>query len=597
MLKEFLKLKNYVKFNWHLLYAGIFFTFLSVIMNGISFSAIVPLMDKILVKRQQITLPENLPEFIKVKIEPFVIKINGLPSLLLLKYVLIFIVGAIFLKGIFFYLQNYLYRYFSARLLTDIREGLYTKIITLSEDFFSKKRTGELTTRIIYDVGLLNIAFERFFPGFLFPIFLVTSYFLIILTIDWQMSLISIFIFPVILYPVFKIGKKLRKLGKRIQVAYGEIGNVINESIYGQQIIKAYNREKYMKEKFIKENENIFKNVMAMFKRLLLISPFTEFAGALASSGLIYYGAWKVLHNQISPGFLFFFFVSLFSMISPMKGIGQAYGLIKQASSALPRIFSVFDAESSVKDDGKEVFRGLKDRIEFRNIFFSFEGKEVLKGINFCVKKGEKIGIVGPTGVGKTTLIGFLLRFYNPDRGNILIDGKDIREYRINSIREHIGFVSQQPILFHATVRENITLGFEDEERFSYVVEMPGIKDMIRSLPDGENTIIGERGITLSGGQMQLISIARAIYKDPEILIFDEATASLDTESEKIIQKAIEKTMEKRTSFIIAHRLSTLKQVDRIIVLKDGKIVEEGTHQQLLENRGFYHTLWQLQFA
>lgn len=597
MLKEFLKLKNYVKFNWHLLYAGIFFTFLSVIMNGISLSAIVPLMDKILVKRQQITLPENLPEFIKVKIEPFVIKINGLPSLLLLKYVLIFIVGAIFLKGIFFYLQNYLYRYFSARLLTDIREGLYTKIITLSEDFFSKKRTGELTTRIIYDVGLLNIAFERFFPGFLFPIFLVTSYFLIILTIDWQMSLISIFIFPVILYPVFKIGKKLRKLGKRIQVAYGEIGNVINESIYGQQIIKAYNREKYMKEKFIKENENIFKNVMAMFKRLLLISPFTEFAGALASSGLIYYGAWKVLHNQISPGFLFFFFVSLFSMISPMKGIGQAYGLIKQASSALPRIFSVFDAESSVKDDGKEVFRGLKDRIEFRNIFFSFEGKEVLKGINFCVKKGEKIGIVGPTGVGKTTLIGFLLRFYNPDRGNILIDGKDIREYRINSIREHIGFVSQQPILFHATVRENITLGFEDEERFSYVVQMPGIKDMIRSLPDGENTIIGERGITLSGGQMQLISIARAIYKDPEILIFDEATASLDTESEKIIQKAIEKTMEKRTSFIIAHRLSTLKQVDRIIVLKDGKIVEEGTHQQLLENRGFYHTLWQLQFA
>ncbi|MCD6220940.1 ATP-binding cassette domain-containing protein, partial [bacterium] len=199
--------------------------------------------------------------------------------------------------------------------------------------------------------------------------------------------------------------------------------------------------------------------------------------------------------------------------------------------------------------------------------------------------------------VGKTTLIGFLLRFYNPDKGEILIDSKDIREYMITSLREHIGFVSQQPVLFHATVKENITLGFEDEERFNEVIKMPGIKKLIESLPDRENTLIGERGITLSGGQMQLISIARAIYKNPEILIFDEATASLDTESEKIIQKAINETMKNRTSFIIAHRLSTLKKVDKIIVLKDGKIIEEGTHNHLIEKKGFYHTLWQLQFT
>ncbi|HOV21467.1 MAG TPA: ABC transporter ATP-binding protein [bacterium] len=597
MIKEFFKIKNYVKVRWHLLVAGIFFTILSVFANGVSLSAIVPLMDKVLVKKEKIILPENLPQIIKIKIEPLIFKINQLPSLLLLKYLLIFLITILFLKGLFFYLQNYFYRCFSTRLLTDVRELLYTKIMSLSDDFFAKKQTGELTTRIIYDVNLLNVVFESFFPKFVFPILLTFSYFVIIFTIDWKMSLLSIFMFPVILYPVFKMGNKLRKLGKKIQIAYGEIGNVINESVYGQQIIKVYNREEYMKEKFKKENENIFKNVISMVKRLLIISPFTEFAGAVASSGLIYYGAVKIINGGMSTGFLFLFFVALLSMISPLKGIGETYGLIKQASSALPRVFSVLDTESSVVEEGKDVFMGLKKNIEFKDVFFSFEGKQVLKGISFIVEKSEKIGIVGPTGVGKTTLVGLLLRFYNPEKGEILIDGKNIKEYKINSLRQHIGFVSQQPVLFHSTVKENITLGFENEERFKEVIKMDGIAQLINSLPEGENTIVGERGITLSGGQKQLISIARAIYKDPDILIFDEATSSLDTESEKMIQKAIDQTLENRTSFIIAHRLSTLKKVNKIIVLKDGTIVEEGTHQQLLDKQGVYYTLWQLQFA
>jgi len=597
MIKELLKIKNYVKVKWNYLWVGIFFTLLSVFTNGISLSAIVPLMDKILIKKEEITLPENLPEIIKVKISPFISKINQLPSLLLLKYLLIFIISVIFLKGVFLFLQNYFFRNFSARLLTDVREKVYTKILNLSEEFFSRSQTGELTSRIIYDVGLLNVIFESFFPKFLFPIFLTISYLIIIFTIDWKMSLFSLFIFPAILYPVFRIGKKLRKLGRNIQVAYGEIGNVINESVYGQQIIKAYNRQDYMKERFKRENEKIFKNVMGMVKRVLLISPFTEFAAAVASSGLLYYGAVKVIGGEISTGFLFLFFVALFSLISPLKSIGETYGTIKHASSALPRIFSILDTKSTVVEEGEVIFTGLKRNIEYRDVFFSFNSKKVLKGISFIVNKNEKIGIVGPTGVGKTTLVGLLLRFYDVDRGEILIDGKNIKEYQINSIRQHIGFVSQQPILFHATVKENITLGFENEKRFKEVMNINGIKTFIDLLPEKENTIIGERGITLSGGQKQLISIARAIYKDPDILIFDEATASLDTESEKMIQDAISQTLEKRTSFIIAHRLSTLKQVDKIFVLKEGRIIEQGTHQQLLDKKGFYHTLWQLQFT
>ncbi|MGC8976351.1 MAG: ABC transporter ATP-binding protein [Candidatus Ratteibacteria bacterium] len=594
MLKEYLKIRNYIKIKWKYFFIGIIFLFLSVSLNSISLTTIIPLMDRIL-SRRKIILPQNFPYFISIKLEPIISKLNSYHPLVILKYLIFFMIFAFFLKGLFFYFNNYFFKLFSSRVLTDLREKIYTKFLNLSLDFFIKRQTGELTTRIIYDVGVLNNAIESFFPQFVFPFFLVISYLFIIFIIDWKLSLISIFIYPVILIPVFNLSKKLRKLGKKIQEAYGRIANIINESIFGQKIIKAYNQEGNFIQKFKNDNENIFKIIMSINRRVLLITPFIEFSGVLASSYLIYYGGIKIIEGAISPGFLFLFFFSLFSIISPLKTIINTYAHLKQSSSALPRIFSILDYQEKTKSEGKKFFKGLKEKIEFKNIFFAYEKKLILKNINLVIKKGEKIGIVGKTGSGKSTLTGLILRFYDPVSGEILIDGEDIRNYKIDSLRKYIGYVPQEPIIFYGTIKDNITFGNYDEKRFEEVIEMAGIRDFINSFPEKENTFIGEKGENLSGGQKQLISIARAIYKNPDILIFDEATASLDSESEKIVQLAMERIMEEKTVLIVAHRLSTIRFTTKIIVLQDGEIVEEGTHEELYEKKGIYFKFLKLQ--
>lgn len=594
MIKEYLKIKNYVKLNYIYLGAGIVFSILSVLLNGISISTIIPLMDRVL-SGKKIFLPQNLPYFISGKIEGIVLKLNSLPPLTILKYLIFFMIIVFFLKGLFFYLNNYFLRLFAARILTDLREKIYTKFLDLSLDFFTYRQTGELTTRIIYDVGLLSNAIESFFPNFVFPLFLVLSYLIIIFLIDWKFSLISVLIYPLILLPVLNITKKLRKLGRAIQETYGRIANIINESIFGIKVIKAYNQEENLANKFKRDNENIFKIVMSIIRRTLLISPFIEFAGVVASSYLIYYGGVKIVEGSISPGFLFLFFFSLFSIINPLKGIMNTYGVLKHSSSALPRIFYILDYPSKEIEKKGKIFEGLKEKIEFRNVSFKYDKDFVLENINLLVKKGEKIGIVGRTGSGKSTLVGLLLKFYSPTEGEILIDGENIESFNAVSLRRHIGYVPQEPIIFYGSIKDNITFGEKNDENFYKVIEIVGLKKFIEELPQKENAIISEKGINLSGGQKQLISIARAIYRNPEILIFDEATASLDSESERIVQKAIERIMEGRTVFIIAHRLSTVKNATKIIVLEDGKIVEEGTHEQLYEKKGTYYKYLKLQ--
>ncbi|MCS7181437.1 MAG: ABC transporter ATP-binding protein/permease, partial [bacterium] len=388
---------------------------------------------------------------------------------------------------------------------------------------------GELTTRVVYDIGLLNSVFEIFFPNFIFPIILVISYLIIIFLIDWQLSFVSIFIYPIILYPVLNWTKKLRNLGKIIQETYAKIGNFINETIFGQRIIKAYNLEKDTLKRFRKENENIFRIVMSINKRVLLIGPFTDFCSATASGLILYYAGNKILIGAITPGFLFLFFFALFSIISPLKEFLQTYANIKHASSVLPRIFYILDFKPKVKDEGHKEFYGLKEKIEFKNVSFAYNNNYVINNINLIVNKGDRIGIVGKTGSGKSTLISLLLRFFDPTEGEIFIDGENIKNFKLYSLRKHIGYVPQEPIIFYGTVKENITFGEEDDKRFKEVIEKVGISKFINELPEKENTLLGEKGVNLSGGQKQLISIARAIYKNPEILIFDEATASLDS--------------------------------------------------------------------
>ena len=590
-----MKLNRYVRIRWILFVGGMFFMIGSILTSGISLSTIVPLIDRIF-SHKKILFPENLPSFLKNILEPLKSFLNNAPPILLLKYLIFFIITVVLLKNLFFYIQNILLRIFGERILTDLREKIYSKIVLSSVDFLSKKRTGELTTRIIYDVGVLRRAITDGFPKFFFKLSEAIVYLSIVVIIDWKMAILSFMIFPILLYPIFRITKKLRKLRENVQKEYGNLGNTINETIYGHKIIKAYNQEKVILEKFKRENENIFRTIVSILKRTIAIPPFTEIIATIGASGIIYYGATKIIEGEITPGFFALFLTGLFSLISPLKTIGSSYTEIKQASSALPRIFSILEEESKVKDEGKKVLSEFRDRIEFVNVSFSYGEREILKNISFTVKKGEKIGIVGPTGVGKTTLIGLLLRFYDPTEGEIRIDGENIKNFTLHSLREKIGLVTQEPILFCDTVNRNICFGEnEDKEKIEKVAKICGISDFIESLPEKYETIIGERGFNLSGGQKQLITVARAIYKNPPILILDEATSSLDSNSERMLQLAIEKAMEGRTVFIIAHRLSTLRNVDKIIVLKEGSIVEEGTHSQLIDKKGLYYNLWKLQ--
>lgn len=595
MWKEILKIRNYVDVKWKYFFAGIVFMALNALLNGISIFSIVPLMDNILAGKK-IVIPEKLPLYVSSKLSPLVNFLNSLPVSSVLKYLILFVILSIALKGLFSYFNHYYFNLFGLRLITDIRNRMYKKMATLSMDFFVYGKAGEITSRLIYDVNLVKGIFTNQIPGIIFHGALATVYLVIIFVIDWKMSLLSILIFPPLLYPIYRTGKKLRRLGKKVQESYARVGNLIHEGVYGQQIIKAYNQEEEITRRFEKENEKIFRTVMACTKRIIAISPFTEIMSILGASWILYYGANKVIGGSLSSGFLMLFFVALFSIISPLKSLGSEYVGMKQNSAALPRIFTFLDMESRVQDTGKEVFSGLKEGIEFQDVSFSYGKKEVLRNINFYLKKGEHLGIVGPTGVGKTSLIGLLLRFYDPGKGRILIDGKDIKEYKLETLRAHIGFVPQEPILFNDTLKRNISLSeFPDMEKVKRAVEAAGIREFIESLPDGYDTIVGERGMSFSGGQKQLICLARAIYKDPEILILDEATASLDSHSEKILQEAMERIIKGRTVFIIAHRFSTLRSVDKIIVLKDGEITEYGTHQQLIEKKGDYYHFWQLQ--
>jgi len=597
MLKEFFKIRRYTRIPWKYFILGMIFMLFSALLNGVSLSSTVPLMDKIIAGKN-IVVPGNLPGFFRVRLEPLIHIVNGLSAGALLKFLILFIIVAIFLKGLFAYLNNFFFHFFGNRLLTDLRNKLYLKVTNMSMDFFTQGHSGEMTSRIIYDVNLLMKAFTTHFPAIIFQGMLALVYLFIIFTIDWNLSLISLLIFPPLLLPIYRTGQRLRKLGKRIQTAYAQIGILIQEGFYGQQIIKSYNMEGRITERFSRENEKIFKSSISAAKRILLISPFTEFISVLGASGILYFGARKVIAGSLSSGFLFLFFIALFSIISPLKNIGNAYASLKHDSYALPRIFSVLGRQGRIKDSGREIFRGLTGSIEFRNVGFSYGGKIILKNISFRVARGEKLGIVGPTGVGKTTLAGLLLRFYEPESGEILMDGTDIRNFTLYSLREHIGLVTQEPILFNDTIRNNICLCDDvDTEKLERAVGNDCLRELIDSLPDGYETIVGERGTAFSGGQKQFLSIARVLYKNPGILILDEATASLDSNSEKLVQQAMEKITEGRTVFIIAHRLSTLRNVDRIIVLKNGEIEEMGSHNELFEKKGTYYRLWQLQFS
>ncbi len=594
IIREYLKLRRYVAIRYRYFWIGLFASILSTFFNGASITTIVPLIDRIFA-RKPIVMPESMPDIHVLKV--FVEHLNAMEPTLLLKAAIGFLIVMVICKGITFYYQNYFLRTFGNRILADIRFFIYQKIQYLSMEFFARKKTGELTSRILIDINMLDHVLSREIPLLILNIFQAIIFLTIVFVIDWKLTMLSLVIFPLMLLPILNLSRKLRKITKTLQTTWASLGTIIHESIYGQSIIKAYNQEQNIVNRFAKENEAIFRANVSIMKRTSLVSPFSELLTTIGGALIIFIGVGKVLNNEFSSGFLFMFIAGLVSLIGPAKAIMNSIAYMYMASSTLPRIYSIFEEKQTVSDTGTMECPDIKSGITFSNVSFNYDTVPVLKNISLHIRVGEKIGIVGPVGVGKSSLVSILLRLYEPVEGEVLFDDIDIRNFTLRSLRSKIGLVTQEPIIFSDTVRNNICFGSENftEEDFQRAVSISRVAEFVHKLKDGYETVVGERGHTLSGGQKQLICLARAILKNPPILAFDEVTASLDSQSEKILHQALESVMQNRTVIFVAHRLTTVKNMDKIVVLKDGRIEEIGTHSQLLEKNGFYARLWSYQ--
>ncbi|MBM3244814.1 MAG: ABC transporter ATP-binding protein [Candidatus Omnitrophica bacterium] len=592
-MRDYLRLLQFVKpYLGKFVTAGVCMGF-SAIFDGFQLAMIVPVADKIL-SNKQIIIPAKLPGFLA----GFIDKINGMQPAALLNYVAVIVLLMFLFKGFFNFWQSYLMSDIGQLVVRDIRAKLYSKLQSLSLEYFTQKRGGELISRITNDVKLVENAVSYGSTDLIYQTLQVVVFFGISVFILPKFLALVILPLGLISYLMFMIGKKLRKLSKSSQEKMADINSLLYESIIGTRIVKAFNMEGYEINKFNSANNNYYKISMKSVKRLLVLSPATEFIGCIAGVIIFFFGGREVIAGTLSFGVFGLFLGSLLSLIRPFKKLSQVHSLNQQAMAASERIHEVLDTYPTVPEKKTAaVITDFKSSILFDNVSFSYGTNEILKDINLEVKKGQILAVVGPSGVGKSTLLDLLPRFYDPKKGRVLIDGLDIKEITLQSLRQQIGIVTQETILFNDTIKANIAYG--KLETSQHDIEQAALKahahDFIKKLPQGYDTIIGDRGMKLSGGERQRIAIARALLKNPPILILDEATSQLDTESERIVQDALETLMQGRTVLVIAHRLSTIRNAHRIIVLEKGRIAEQGAHSDLLDIGGLYKKLYELQ--
>jgi len=592
-MRQYLKLLKFLKPYTGLFVLATVLMLFSSLFDGISLSMIVPLADKVLTDKK-IIIPTKLPLFL----ERFIQNINNIPPNVLLNIMAVVILILFFLKGIFAFLQSYIMSDIGQKIVRDVRVKLYAKLQGLSLDYFIRTRGGEVVSRVLNDPGYLENALSYALTDFIYEGSKVILFSFLIFFIHFRLALVSLVILPLVSFPIVKVGKILRKLSKAKQEKAADINTVVFETVSGARIVKAFCQENYEIERFNKQIHTFYKLTMKSIKRILLLSPATEFIGVLAAVFIFLWAGKEVILGKMSFGIFGLFLGSLLSMIRPFKKISQANALFQQALAANKRIYELLELKPTVCEvfEAKEL-PPIKKEIVFENVWFSYDNTLVLKDKNLKINIGEIVAIVGVSGAGKSTLLDLLLRFYDPQKGRILIDGYDIKEVTLSSLRKQIGIVTQETILFNDTVKANILYGKPDASQRE--VEEAAAKadalDFIKKLPLGFDTIIGERGTTLSGGERQRIAIARAIIKNPPLLLLDEATSQLDSESERVVQKALEKAMVGRTVLIVAHRLSTVRNSNRIVVLEKGEIIEEGKHQQLIQKDGLYRRLYLIQ--
>lgn len=537
-----------------------------------------------------------IPWIIKDMIDEVLADKNGT----MLNWIAASIIAIFIVRGLFWYGQNYLMSYVGQSVIIDIRAAVFKKLQRLSVSFYDKNKTGTIMSYVTNDVNALQSAMVENTIEMITEGFILIGSVVAMIYLDWRLTLFTVCTFPVVLWFMEFFGKKIRKTGGRIQECTADIISVLQESVASARVIKSFVREDYEVDRFDVENKANFRANMKNAQLMATLTPVVELVAAIGVTMIIWYGGNNVINGTITAGSLVAFLTYAVNISNPIKRLTRVIGNIQKALAAAQRVFMIIDMPEEIAEsrDAKQLPE-VSGKVEFQNVSFAYNDKgNVITDLSFSVKPGEVIAIVGLSGAGKSTIANLLPRFYDVNKGDIKIDGHSVREVTLDSLREQVGIVPQETMLFNGSVYNNILYGRLDatKEEIEAAAKAANAHDFIMQLTDGYETKLGDRGVNLSGGQRQRIAIARAILKNPRILILDEATSALDTESERVVQEALDRLMVGRTSFVIAHRLSTVKNADKILVLEKGNLVESGTHDELLALDGLYAHLYKIQY-
>jgi len=603
-VKEYWRLLAYLKSYWFRLTFTVFSVVSFSVLDGASMALSVPLLKVLFESGQSAGDAAGAQakgffdkfEFLR-QIQARILEGGPLE---VLSRIVILILLIFLLKNLFDYLQRFLSRSLEQLAVRDLRDEIFSHLNSLSLSFFHKNKTGQLISCMSNDVSTVRAVLTDSFSKILLSGCQIVVYLGLLFMLSWKLTLMAFVLIPPMALLVTWVAKKLRRKNLWLQNALGEITSIFQEAVSGIRVVKAFGMENFERAKFRSETQNYYRQFMRTNRYASLSSPLTETLMTVVGGIFLLYGGRQVLAAQMPAHDFFFFLIVSLRIMSPVKAFGNFNDILQQGLASCDRIFRILDTRPKVTDRPDALPKTSFERsIRYKGVTFGYnEGVPVLKDINLEIKKGEAVALVGPSGAGKSTLVDLIPRFYDVWQGRILIDGRDIRDYRIAGLRSLIGIVTQETILFNDTVRNNIAYGMKEMplERVIKAAKAANAHEFIQAMDNGYHAVIGERGSRLSGGQRQRIAIARAILKNPDILIFDEATSSLDTESELLVQQAIEHLMKNRTSLVIAHRLSTIQHCDRIIVINEGRIVQTGSHLDLHRRDGLYRRLYELQF-